>query len=60
MPHNRLAKMSGVHPEQIRSHLDHNPRHEVVCANMTDGEMRKFLREEEKEVAHVDLKGKHF
>ena len=52
--------MSGIHPESIKSRLDHHPHHEVACANMTDAEMRQFMREEQAEGMHPSLKGKRF
>jgi hypothetical protein len=60
MPHNRIAKMTGVHPEHVASPLDHSPNHEARCAGMSDAEMRQFMREEQAEGMHPGLKGKRF
>ena len=60
MPHDKIAKMSGMHGRSVRSPLDHHPYHEVTCAGMTDAEMREFMKEEQKEGLHPILKGKHF
>jgi len=49
--------MGTVH---MHSPLDHHPAHEVVCAGMSDSEMRQFMREEQAEGYHPSLKGKHF
>jgi hypothetical protein len=60
MPHDRIAKMAGVHAHNVRSPIDHHPHHEAACAGMTDAEMRQFMREEQAEGVHPSLKGKHF
>jgi hypothetical protein len=60
MPAGKIAKLSGMHPGQVRSLIDHHPAGE--CAGMTEREMRQFLKEEQKEGPHVhpSLHGKRF
>ncbi len=60
MPHNKIARLTGVTPEHISSPLDHSPHHEARCAGMSDTEMRQFMREEQAEGMHPSLRGKRF
>jgi hypothetical protein len=60
MPHDKIAKMAGVHAHSMKSPMDHSPHHEAVCAGMSDAEMRQFMREEQAEGMHPSLKGKRF
>ena len=57
MPERRIAKMTGLYPENVRAPLiDHHPQKQAL----TPEEMREFLKEEQKEGMHPSLKGKHF
>ena len=60
MPHDRIAKMSGMHAAHVKSGMDHHPYHEGRCAGMTDAEMREFMREEQREGSHPSLRHKRF
>lgn len=60
MPHDKIAKMAGMHAHGIKSPLDHHPHHKVRCAGMTDAEMREFMHEEQREHEHPSLRGKKF
>ena len=60
MPHTRIARMSGMHPHQIKSGIDHHPQHEVMFANMSEHEMHEFVKEEERELEHPHMRGKKF
>jgi len=60
MPQKKIARMAGMGTVHMHSPLDHHPAHEVVCAGMSDHEMRQFMREEQAEGYHPSLKGKHF
>jgi len=57
--HSKMARLSGMPAHTISSPLDHNPRTER-CAGMSDAELRKFFKEEQKEGMHPSLKGKKF
>jgi hypothetical protein len=60
MPHHKIARMSGMTSDDVRSNMDHSPYHEARCAGMSDDEMRQFMREEQAEGMHPSLKGKRF
>ena len=60
MPHDKIAKMSGVpHVHASKgSDFEHNPNEQF--GGMKDTEMRKFMKEEQAEGMHPSLKHKHF
>jgi hypothetical protein len=59
MPHEKVARMSGLHVGNAGRVVDHDPKNESV-AGMSDAEMRQFMREEQAEGMHPSLKGKRF
>lgn len=62
MPHDRMTAISGVrHVAAVQgSRFEHNPHHTAHGKPLSEEEFREFLKEEQKEGAHLSLKGKHF
>lgn len=65
MPERKIAHMTGMHNDHVRSPYDYSARieqmkHDHRFAGMTEAEMREFLREEQREGMHPSLKGKRF
>jgi hypothetical protein len=56
MPHEKVARMSGVHTGNVGHGVDHHPQ----FAGMNEPDMRAFLKEEQAEGMHPSLKGKRF
>lgn len=59
MPHEKVARMSGVHVGNVGRGMDHHPQRESL-PGMSEEDTRKFMREEQQEGMHPSLKGKHF
>ena len=60
MPHNKIANLSGVGVHQAGKEIDHHPQHTAYHSELSEAEMREFLKEEQREGMHPSLKGKHF